>query len=115
MLRQAAGDWLRTKLIERGYKVEEVISEDWGWCVMCTRDPFMLWVGCGSVFDKEPSAEDPAPLGNDVTWSCFVNAEKPLLRGLFKRIDMTPAVEKLYKDVHSIFAAESSITLTQEP
>jgi len=30
-------------------------------------------------------------------------------------MDTTSAVEKLYKDVESIFEAEPSITLTQEP
>ncbi|HKA45050.1 MAG TPA: hypothetical protein VKF40_23910 [Burkholderiales bacterium] len=108
-------NWLRTKLIETGYKPEEVIAEDWGWCVMCARDPFMLWVGCGSVLDLEPKPGAPPSLGKDVTWSCFVTAEKPFLRGLLKRIDTTSAVEKLYKDVESIFEAEPSITLTQEP
>jgi hypothetical protein len=105
--------WLRSKLIEKGYKVEEVIPEDWGWCVMCARAPFMLWVGCGSVLDQEPGA--PHPSGKDMTWSCFVTAEKPFLRGLFKRIDTTSAVAQLYREVEAILKAEPTITLTAEP
>jgi hypothetical protein len=108
-------NWLRAKLIEKGYKPEEVIPEDWGWCVMCARDPFMLWVGCGSSLEREMKPEDPPPSGNDVTWSCFVTAEKPFLRSLFKQIDTASSVEKLYKDVEGILRAEPSITLAQEP
>jgi hypothetical protein len=106
---------LRTKLVEKGYKVEEVIPEDWGWCVMCARDPFMLWVGCGSVLDHEPNPDAPPPSRKEITWSCFVTAEKPFLRGLFKRIDTTSAVERLYRDVEGILKAEPTITLTAEP
>jgi hypothetical protein len=107
--------WLRSKLIEKGYKVEEVIAEDWGWCIMCMRDPFLLWVGCGCALDHEPKPDDPPPSGKDVTWSCFVAAEKPLLRGLFKRIDTASAVEKLYREVEGILKAEPSVSLTEEP
>jgi hypothetical protein len=107
--------WLRSKLIGKGYKVEEVIPEDWGWCVMCTRDPFMLWIGCGSVLDHEPIPDAPRPSGKDVIWSCFVTAEKPFLRSLFKRIDTSSAVEKLYKEVESLLKSEPAITLMDAP
>jgi len=107
--------WLRSKLIAKGYKVEEVIPEDWGWCVMCNRAPFLLWVGCGSVLDREPTPDAPPPDGKEITWSCFITAEKPFLRGLFKRIDSAAAVEKLFKEVEGILKSESAITLTSEP
>ena len=108
--------WLRTKLIAKGYAVEDVIPEDWGWCVMCARTPFMLWVGCVSVHDYEKSKpEDPPPNGRDVTWSCMVTAEPPLLAGLFKRINVEPALSDLSKHVSNILSAEPSITLTAEP
>jgi hypothetical protein len=107
--------WLRSKLIEKGYNVEELIAEDWGWCVMCGREPFLLWVGCGSVLEHGPQLDAPPLRGKDVTWSCFVAAEKPFLRGLFKRMDTTAAVEKLYKQVEGILKAEPAITLVAEP
>ncbi len=109
-------NWLRTKLIEMGYTVEEVIPEDWGWCVMCARKPFMLWVGCVSVHDYAKSRpDDPPPLGKDVTWSCMVTAEKPLLRGLFGRFDTAPELGKLSQDVEHILKAEPSIELVRQP
>ena len=41
--------WLKGQLEHRGYSVEPIINEDWRRCLMCSRDPFMLWVGCGNV------------------------------------------------------------------
>lgn len=108
--------WLRTRLIEKGYAVEDVIPEDWGWCVMCARKPFMLWVGCVSVHDYDKTRpEDPVPKGADVTWSCMVTAETPFFAGLFKRVDVEPALNQLATRVANILAAEPSITLVPEP
>jgi hypothetical protein len=107
-------NWLRAKLMEKGYNVEDVIPEDWGWCVMCARKPFKLWVGCGSVWDLQKAPEGPCPTSKDVTWTCFVAAEKPLLTGLLTRIDPT-AVPKLFKEIEGLLNAEPEIELTGEP
>ena len=40
--------WLKRRLEER---FEDIINEDWGRSLMCQREPFMLWVGCGNVWD----------------------------------------------------------------
>ena len=48
--------WLKKQLEERGYSVEPIINEDWGRCLMCSRDPFMLWVGCGNM-DAKPRGD----------------------------------------------------------
>ena len=109
-------NWLRIKLIEKGNTVEEVIPEDWGWCVMCARKPFMLWVGCVSVHDYEKTRpEDPSPSGKDVTWACMVTAEPPFLASLFKRMEVEPALTNLAKHVADILAAEPSMALVSEP
>lgn len=53
--------WLKARLEQTGYAVEEIINEDWGRCLMCARDPFMLWVGCGNVMDAgEVDSDTPA-------------------------------------------------------
>ncbi len=109
-------EWLRGILISKGYPVEEVIAEDWGWCVMCSRKPFMLWVGCGNVQDYETTKpSDPIPKGSDVTWTCYVTAEPPILARLFKRVDTTSAVEKLFEQVRSALLEDSRIALVEEP
>ena len=34
--------WLKAQLEQRGYGVEPVITEDWGRCLMLSRDPFFV-------------------------------------------------------------------------
>lgn len=109
-------NWLRIKLREKGYDVEEVIAEDWGWCVMCSRKPFMLWVGCVSMHDYEHTRpKDPLPKGCEVTWTCSVVAEIGFLQNLFKRIDVDPTLNQLGIDIKHILRAEKNIVLTSEP
>jgi hypothetical protein len=74
---KSLAQWTVAKLTELGYTPEPVIPEDWGWCVVVKRDPFLLWVGCGNEspdVDAEPSArtEGAVPDGSTLTWKCFV-------------------------------------------
>jgi hypothetical protein len=107
--------WLKARLEESGYSVEDIINEDWGRCLMCTRDPFMLWVGCGNMTDMEATPDDPLPKKEDVVWHCFVTAEVFFWKRLFRKIDTTHAVAKLQADIGRILAAEPTITLVEEP
>ncbi len=109
-------NWLKTQLELRGYDVEPVIAEDWGRCLMCTRDPFMLWIGCGSVLEYSTSKPDePPPSKEAVIWTCFTTAEVSLWKKIFSRPDTAPALEKLNADLAFILASEPSISLVEEP
>src|SRR5262245_6808161 len=81
--------WLKERLQLRGYPVEDVITEDWGRCLMCARDPFMLWVGCANV-DEIADENTGPPRKEDIVWHCFATAEVFFWKRLFKRIDMEP-------------------------
>jgi len=108
--------WLRARLQERGYAVEEIINEDWGRCLMCSRDPFLLWVGCGNVWDAdEPGEDDPLPAGDTLVWHCFATAEVPFWKSLFRKIDTGPALAKLHADLGELLRAERGIKLVEEP
>lgn len=107
--------WLKVRLEESGYTVEDIINEDWGRCLMCATDPFMLWVGCGNVTDFDAPPEDVPPNKEDIVWHCFATAEVFFWRRLFKKIDTEPAVAKLHADLGRILAAEPEITLVDEP
>jgi hypothetical protein len=105
-------NWLKTRLESLGYEVEPVIAEDWGRCLMVSRDPFMLWVGCGNSPDYATAKEDdPPPATGDVLWTCFAMAEVSFLKRLFTRPDTAPAVAKLNADLAAILSAEPRITL----
>jgi len=85
--------WLKQELINLGYSVQEVLAEDWGWCIICYDKPFLLWVGCqGQFYDKK------------LIWSCFVEAEKPLFRNPLKKIDMKQALDNLNNDIFKLLS-----------
>src|SRR4051812_18127049 len=74
---KALAEWVRSKFEERGYKPEPVVPEDWGWCVVLKREPFLLWVACGNdrseFYDRVTPEQKSSfvPDGREVTWSCF--------------------------------------------
>lgn len=80
---KALAQWLAESLKMRGVAVEGVIPEDFGWVVMLSRKPFMLWLGCGNTD------------GSTTEWSVFPAAEISTIQRLFKRINPAPEIEKL--------------------
>ena len=107
-------EWLKACLEDRGYKVEPIIHEDWGRCLMCSRRPFLLWVGCANMTDLSASSDVPPPK-EQITWHCFATAEVFFWKKLLRKIETEPAVAKLYADLGAILTAEPSITLVAEP
>jgi len=112
---KALAFWLKEKLIAAGRPVEDVIPEDWGWCVICARKPFMLWIGCGNVVDDASGEDDPPPPATDMVWTCFVEAEVSIFKKLFKKMDATEQVRTLAAEVRSILVSESHILMVDEP
>ena len=105
--------WLKKQLEGRGYSVEPIINEDWGRCLMCSRDPFMLWVGCGNT--QRPESFDVAPREEAIVWHCFAAAEVPFWKRLFRRPDTTAALARLEKDLGAILSESADIRLVDEP
>lgn len=104
--------WLRSRLEQRGYVIEKVVEEDWGWCVICQSKPFLLWVGCGSM---DPSGDGPGahPLQTASTiWHCFPAAETSWQTRLFGRADAVPALSRLDAALREILSSDPGIELT---
>jgi hypothetical protein len=102
--------WLRKKLDERGFPVEDILNEDWGRCLMCQRSPFSLWVGVGSVTESETAAKD------DVVWHCFAVTEGGLRMRMFgKKNEIEATRAKLDATLQSILRSEPAILLVPEP
>ncbi|WMS88824.1 hypothetical protein [Pleionea litopenaei] len=104
--------WLRDGLIALGYEVEPIIAEDWGWCVMCQRKPFSLWVDCGSLDDQQSRQ----PFSKDINleaviWHCFVELEIPFWRKFFNKPDSTVLLEKLKFDLHRLLTNNHNIEM----
>lgn len=107
--------WLKAQLESRGYPVEPVIDEDWGRCLMCSRDPFLLWVGCGNEYDYDTARpDDPPPPADRVVWRCFAQAEVPLWARWVKRVDPAPALARLDAALRDILSAQPRIRLLSQ-
>jgi hypothetical protein len=107
-------NWLKGKLTCLGYDVEDVIPEDWGWCVMCSREPYRLWVACGCVVEGADSDSGEIVLSKDkIIWQCFVVAEVPFLKRVFKKIDTTDGVKKLEAALETLLKSQAEITLVE--
>ena len=103
-------NWIRQKFINLGYEVEDVIPEDFGWLVLCQRNPYLLGVSCVSYVDYENMNEDdPAPKPEEVTWCCMVFVEVPFFKRLFKKIDTTEGADKLGRELQAILNSEPRI------
>jgi hypothetical protein len=108
--------WLKKQLEERGYAVEPIINEDWGRCLMCSRDPFMLWVGCANMMDPEPFGQ--ARHEGAIVWHCFTTAEVPFWQRLlhpFRRLNTIAAVSRLDTDLGEILSECPDIEMVDEP
>ena len=116
---KSLAEWTAAKLAAQAYTPEPVIPEDWGWCVVVKRDPFLLWVGCGNE-SPDPATGPAAPAdgalpdGSTLTWKCFVHAEVPFWRLYFWRrligqADMRGAAEKLDRELEAILRSEPRI------
>ncbi|WP_457322715.1 hypothetical protein [Roseateles sp. P5_E11] len=107
--------WLRKRLVSQGRSVEDVIPEDWGWCLVVQRKPFLLWVGCVSVHDYANTQPDARlALGSDVVWACTVVAEATLL-GKLRGVATGSAVNELFQQVHRIVISDPSNSLVGQP
>jgi hypothetical protein len=118
--------WLSSQFRSLGYSPEAVIPEDWGWCVMLKRRPFMLWVGCGNVqseFFYRMKPEDKVafvPEISRVTWLCFVGTDVPIWTPFFwqrllRMANTAEAVTKVGAELETLLRKEHRIQLTDEP
>ena len=117
-------EWICEQMKDSGYPEAEVIPEDFGWCVMCSRQDFLLWIGCGSVIVDEaweiPESERPIT-PTDITWTTFVVAEIPffMLKAMFLKAigRLKPEEEKLKLEaiLQKLLRAQPDITFVSEP
>lgn len=83
---KSMANWLAEKFVEsKIFQGAEVLSEDWGWCVMLQRKPFPLWVGCGNRFDTTDE------------WGAFVTAEPGFFYKIRHGADVRRAVDESFK------------------
>jgi len=95
---KALAEWLAERLRERGVSVEGVFPEDFGWVVVMSRKPFVLWLGCGNTE------------GNVAEWSVFTGTDIPMLQRLFKRVNPAAEIEKLRRHLAELLPSIPGVT-----
>lgn len=122
---RSLAEWVRVQFKDFGYEPEPVIAEDWGWCVMLRREPFMVWVGCGNdrsdFYSKVTPEKKEAfvPDGREVMWSCLVGSDVPIWTSFFwKRLIGQENTEKqvgvVTDQLRSILVKEPRIHVSVE-
>ena len=117
--------WVAQKFQEAGYTPEPIIPEDWGWCVMLKRKPFMLWIGCGNdrseFYESVKLEEKPGfvPEADKLTWTCIVGNDVPIWtlffwRRIFGKASTTESVTCVAKQLERFIKLEPRISLTKE-
>ena len=92
------GEYLKEKLQPEGIIVEDLIPEDWGWCLPIKNEAFSMWIGCGH-YQEYPNG-----------YLCFVEPSKPIIRKLFNKIDTTEQVGRVVKALDKVLNSDGEIT-----
>jgi hypothetical protein len=83
-------DWIAARLKARGEPVQQVLSEEWGWCVLLAGKPYRLWVGCGNRAERTDE------------WGTFVAEEPRIYQRLFRSVDVQPVLERVERHLEAI-------------
>ena len=118
--------WLRGRFTELGYAPEEVFPEDWGWCVMLSREVGLLWLGCSNISSHLYKQVSPAqkktfvPDGSSFVWTVIVGMDKPIWslrlgkrRAAIERLEQSAG--KVELELEAVLRAESGIAIVPEP
>jgi hypothetical protein len=103
---RSLAQWVGARLRERGLPAEEVIAEDFGWCVPVRLAPHAVYVACASEEEMPASWR----------WQLFVFAEGGLLQRLFGRDTRREAVDRVFGAVRQALESSPDIhDLSEEP
>jgi len=94
---QRLAEYLVAKLPEQGLAAGEPIAEDWGWYVPVQVDGAALALCCGHQY------------GEDDVFLCFTDPQRPVVRKLFKKVDVTAQLTRLVDAVNAILSADPDI------
>ena len=80
---RSLANYVAAQVQSRGWHVEAVIPEDFGYCVMLSRRPLTLWIGCGNRN------------GSTTEWMAFVVAEGAPLKRALRLLDLSNEVSRV--------------------
>ncbi len=108
-------DWLHKELLESYPSIEDVIPEDWGWCVMCGREPFRFFVVVVNTIDQgliDAVAKQEPP--DDVLWFVEPVVEVPFWRRSASKEEADRIADELHRRLSAILEREPEIRVLSE-
>lgn len=91
-------EYLHAAFEVRGVEIGEILAEDWGWILPIQNPEFKTWIGCGHNDEYEDS------------YLVFIEPSQPTIRkGLFKKVDTTPTIERLVKLLDQVLTSYPEI------
>lgn len=81
VLGKSLSQWIATQLEGSEYEVSEIIEEDFGYCLMVKRKPYLLWIGCSGFseyqYPEDGLSEEIAEVFpiETIEWSVWVTTE----------------------------------------
>jgi hypothetical protein len=85
------------KLIPFGIQTEEIIAEDWGCYIPIQNEQFRLAICCGHQGGEEDE------------FLCFTEPSAPVIRKLFRRIDVSKELGQLVVAIEKILSSDPEI------
>lgn len=91
-------EYLVQHLERHGIATGEMNAEDWGWFIPLANPTVPMAICCG----HQDGAEN--------TFVCFTEPSRPVVKKLFRTIDVTPQLERLTAALRQILEADADIT-----
>ena len=121
-LGKSLAEWLVEELAKSGYQTE-LIAEDWGWCVMCERGDYLLWVGCCNAQPEDIQKDTLKGYSDsgEIVWNVNVSVEIPFyhivakLKNLTGLLDIQQPRLQLAEEVRKILEANNNLRFCEEP
>jgi hypothetical protein len=107
MYGKALAEYLREKLIDRGYDAPFVCCEDWGWWVELSTAPFAF----GVCIYSGPEENGPV----DFVCADGTTGPRKWSWRRFRFVDTAPWVSQLHNDLMDVFRADGDVEIVGTP
>jgi hypothetical protein len=90
-------EYLVEKLAEMGVQTNDIVVEDWGYYITVRNEEFELALCCGHQS------------GDDDEFLCFTEPSKPIVKKLFRKVDVTAELSRLTEALDKILSSDPDI------
>lgn len=110
---KSVASWISDNFNSIGFNTA-INPKDWGWRVECLSEPYPIWIGCGNMEEDYDQGNFKESDINNLTWQCFVSADKPFFKSLFKKLDATEKINQVALALKKLIENTDHITQVGE-